>query len=94
MFKRGQTGIYHPRKSFAVGGKERVHVSQWEAKVKGDEVTVPVTLELQGRYTSAGHVRLHVLDYLKNTKREDWRILSVEKMAGIDPEIEAIRVAR
>lgn len=88
MFQKGQAPP--PRRNFAVGGKERVRVSAWK-------VTLPdgVVLELQGRFTSKGHVKLHVLDYLKLTKRDatgedGWLI----EHKPLDADLEEIRCGR
>jgi hypothetical protein len=89
-FIKGHVGIYHPRKTAAVGGRERVRVSRWTVTIEGPDGTT-VSLDLQGRYTSAGHVRLHVGDYLRLTKRPDWRIAAVEKQKTLDADLEALR---
>lgn len=74
-FEAGHVGVYHPRKSFAVGGRERVRPKRYLVTMSdGTE------LELEGRFTSDGHVRLMALDYMERTKRRGRTVAMVRKL--------------
>lgn len=78
-FQKGRAGQYHPRKSFAVGGRERVRLSAWRVTLSD-----AIELELSGRFSSRGHVRLTAIDYMRASGRPGRSVTSLERIRGTE----------
>ncbi len=87
-FEKGRLGVYHPRKTRAIGGRERVRVSAYRVTMSDG-----VELDLQGRWTSPGHARLRALEYMDLTRRPGRTVTSTQRIA-IDEETEKIRLSK